>query len=655
MFKRASYLRKTSGSNTPTSSASNGDGPSPVHASSQSPPVGSSSPPTSGGFLSRVRQASSRTGMGGGSQKLSPSPSQTIARSSVSPVEGNAKNTSSPIMPSLFRVNTLPGISSARPSFDNSSVSSFSSVSTSSSLERERNRDQNENGHADPHDPWDHDHGEREIRVPLFGNTATSSAASSIKDRPRVGVAPRESGTGKEQNDQLIDIEPSESERAAPAARLSSALSAIPQSNGHPNVSHSLPDGDDLLKQAEEKDSVGALDKPVQAVTSSFPPSMIESPIPIPLVAPHSTPIILVDTPPEVMPLARKNNPFGTPSSTPPVTVEVEAPIAAALQNLAPSDVHSPTIQPAPGSYNGDSVHPISKHHHHHVHRSEGHTHSPPAPDYPPIRAATLSGIADVATIANGNGVGKKRFINGKTGGGFMSGLSRKFKDPKAEGALALASLPPPIPAPELSPQAKIDRAKQAERAHLLQICMELGVEIYDIAPDGNCLYGAIADQLYQLKKIKDDENNPRTTRAAAADYMLAHPDSFMPFLIGVVDPEETDDDKGATDDGMMTAKGFEKYCARVRSSTEWGGEPEILALSRYYQIPIHVIQSNHPKIVAHSPDPKAKATLDSKSARKIKAVRISYHRRLYGLGEHYNSLRKITYQISSFSAMVPM
>jgi hypothetical protein len=50
--------------------------------------------------------------------------------------------------------------------------------------------------------------------------------------------------------------------------------------------------------------------------------------------------------------------------------------------------------------------------------------------------------------------------------------------------------------------------------------------------------------------------------------------------------------------------------------------------------MPIHVIQSNHPKIVVHSPDPKAKATLDPKSARKIKAVRISYHRRLYGLAE---------------------
>jgi hypothetical protein len=33
-----------------------------------------------------------------------------------------------------------------------------------------------------------------------------------------------------------------------------------------------------------------------------------------------------------------------------------------------------------------------------------------------------------------------------------------------------------------LTPQQKIDRAKQAERAHLLQTCMELGVEIYDVS-----------------------------------------------------------------------------------------------------------------------------------------------------------------------------
>jgi hypothetical protein len=53
---------------------------------------------------------------------------------------------------------------------------------------------------------------------------------------------------------------------------------------------------------------------------------------------------------------------------------------------------------------------------------------------------------------------------------------------PSLEGAMALASLPKAVqPAEELTPQLRMERAKQAERAHLLQICMELGVEIYDV------------------------------------------------------------------------------------------------------------------------------------------------------------------------------
>lgn len=101
------------------------------------------------------------------------------------------------------------------------------------------------------------------------------------------------------------------------------------------------------------------------------------------------------------------------------------------------------------------------------------------------------------------------------------------------EGALALASLPANVqPAEELTPQLRMERAKQAERAHLLQICMELGVEIYDvrpvtpcaprhlhltdsqlpassllqIAPDGHCMYAAVADQLHILKVLKEED-----------------------------------------------------------------------------------------------------------------------------------------------------
>lgn len=64
-----------------------------------------------------------------------------------------------------------------------------------------------------------------------------------------------------------------------------------------------------------------------------------------------------------------------------------------------------------------------------------------------------------------------------------------------------------------------------------------------------------------------------------------------------------------------------------MRDTGAWGGEPEILALSRAYNIPVHVIQGSSPPIVVHEPS-------DSFHGTSPKVVRISYHRRMYGLGE---------------------
>jgi len=80
----------------------------------------------------------------------------------------------------------------------------------------------------------------------------------------------------------------------------------------------------------------------------------------------------------------------------------------------------------------------------------------------------------------------------------------------------------------------------------------------------------------------------------------------------------------------MLTPVQFEDYCSSITNTATWGGEPEIVALSRAFNIPIHIVQGGKPEIVVHGPD-------DERT--KDKVVRISYHRKLYGLGEHYNSL----------------
>ena len=101
----------------------------------------------------------------------------------------------------------------------------------------------------------------------------------------------------------------------------------------------------------------------------------------------------------------------------------------------------------------------------------------------------------------------------------------------------------------------------------------------------------------------------------AAANFIRSHPEDFLPFL-------PSSEDGG--DAGMLTPVQFEDYCSSITNTATWGGEPEIVALSRAFNIPIHIVQGGKPEIVVHEPDERT----------NDKVVRISYHRKLYGLGE---------------------
>jgi len=181
---------------------------------------------------------------------------------------------------------------------------------------------------------------------------------------------------------------------------------------------------------------------------------------------------------------------------------------------------------------------------------------------------------------------------------------------------------------------AQIEREAREEEASIIRTCKLLNLELHQVNPDGHCLFASVADQLVILGILPRAQANYAVTRTAAANYIYTHPDDFLPFLPSI----NGEDGVGATDAGLITPKQFEIYCASIRDTGVWGGEPEILALSRAYNIPIHVIQSGNPPVVVHNPTggPGQEDGLDKTK----KVVRISYHRRMYGLGEHYNSLR---------------
>lgn len=138
----------------------------------------------------------------------------------------------------------------------------------------------------------------------------------------------------------------------------------------------------------------------------------------------------------------------------------------------------------------------------------------------------------------------------------------------------------------------------------------EIGLKIFNIPADGNCLYCAVDHQLevtgrptYGLSKL----------RKMTADYMRKNKDDFLPFMTH------------ANEDEIFTEDQYEEYCDTLVKKPVWGGQIEIRALSSILHCPIKVIQAN------------SGPTIQGEQFKGPELV-LAYHRHLYRLGEHYNS-----------------
>jgi OTU domain-containing protein 6 len=142
-----------------------------------------------------------------------------------------------------------------------------------------------------------------------------------------------------------------------------------------------------------------------------------------------------------------------------------------------------------------------------------------------------------------------------------------------------------------------------------------------EIRADGHCLYSAIADQLQQLEiplgaapsstpDVAATLEPYRVVRHAAAEYIEAHPNDFTPFL------EEP----------------LDYYIYKIKNTGEWGGQLELMALAKKYNVAISVLQGDG-RVEEINPD--------TSDAEKDKQLWLAYYRHGFGLGEHYNSLRK--------------
>ncbi len=165
---------------------------------------------------------------------------------------------------------------------------------------------------------------------------------------------------------------------------------------------------------------------------------------------------------------------------------------------------------------------------------------------------------------------------------------------------------------------------REKEREVMRTAYTSRGLKEREIRSDGHCLYAAVADQLIDsdigLKPRIDvdtvDFNQEssnlgyQVTRQVTANYISKNPDDFAPFV------EEP----------------LEEYIKRIRDTGEWGGHLELLALARAYGVNINVLQG----------DGKVEE-IECGSEKTTNTLWLAYYRHNFGLGEHYNSLRRTT------------
>ncbi|CAF9933880.1 hypothetical protein IMSHALPRED_009507 [Imshaugia aleurites] len=171
---------------------------------------------------------------------------------------------------------------------------------------------------------------------------------------------------------------------------------------------------------------------------------------------------------------------------------------------------------------------------------------------------------------------------------------------------------------------ASLPNLREKERKAMQEAYISKGLTEHEIRSDGHCLYAAVADQLEHSKvglrprihmNIEDDMAQLQSavagykmTRQVAAAYISQNSEDFSPFL------EEP----------------LDQYVTTIKDTGEWGGHLEILALAKAYGVDINVLQGNG-KV----------ERIECGVGDEPETLWLAYYHHSFGLGEHYNSLRK--------------
>ncbi|KAL7079475.1 hypothetical protein ACQ4LE_000993 [Meloidogyne hapla] len=155
------------------------------------------------------------------------------------------------------------------------------------------------------------------------------------------------------------------------------------------------------------------------------------------------------------------------------------------------------------------------------------------------------------------------------------------------------------------------------ENEAIKQLLIHRNLKLKDIPPDGDCLYKAISHQYFILRGLK---HTAEDLRVMAAKYIRKNKKEFLGYLIN-------------SEGNLVDEESFNDYYSKVKhmcsKGGDWGGEPEIRALSEVLNVCIKILNAD--------------GTINKFGDDDSEHLLITYHKYAYSLGEHYNSTEPST------------
>lgn len=154
--------------------------------------------------------------------------------------------------------------------------------------------------------------------------------------------------------------------------------------------------------------------------------------------------------------------------------------------------------------------------------------------------------------------------------------------------------------------EAKRERKEKKKKIEIVfqEEMKKLGYYIKEMQGDGNCLFRSFADQ------YENNQNNYNVFREKVIQYMTDNLEEFKPYI----EDDET----------------IDQYLDKMAKDGEWGGNLEIHALSKIYNVNFYIHIHEHPMYIVNN------------NTQPIKNIMLTYQE-----GKHYNSLRKLEDKIN--------